>query len=330
MNFWVSQMPGDAIAVSLKVIQPLLGVDLSNPLEQSANLLRRAASLRPNHYWTYFWLGWNRLAGKHFASAELSFDTCIALKPNYALAYAYRGWSLLLESRTAVDAPMRDNLVERGFADLTQARSLEPTNPEFLWLSGQALEASGRLLEALESYQRAAELEPPLETWEGRHLFTEKQRLFQQMFDVATKFSADEPKQAEGWTALAVAAWTLGKADDAKAAAEKALAVRPSEAKALEVRGAAALLRGNSTRPSPILKPRLPSVRNSGVLQWAKPRSSNNKRRSTKHLPNSIRRWAWRKSIGKSPRSSVAGPGSSTGSIDRPKPKRPGRRPTPR
>jgi tetratricopeptide (TPR) repeat protein len=243
MHFWVSQMQDNAISLFLKASQPLTGVDFSNSLEQSERLLRRAASIQPHHYWTYFWLGWNRLAGKHFSASELAFDSCIALRPDYALGYAYRGWSLLLESQTIEDGKTQAGLRTRGLTDLAHARSIEPINSEFAWLTGLALAQTGQPREALQAYQRAVELEPPLSTWLGRQIYGEKQLYLQRMRDLAKTTTDKDPRNLDGWAALAAAAWALGAADDAERAAGSALSLKPDSPVALSVRGSAALER---------------------------------------------------------------------------------------
>jgi hypothetical protein len=243
LYYWVSQMQDDAASVFLKMSQPLTGVDLFDPLAQSEHLLLHAASVNSQHYWTYFWLGWNRLADKQFSGAELAFDTCIALHPSDALGYAYRGWSLVLESRATDNAGIQAKLRQRGLNDLAHARSIEPTTPEFAWLNGQALASSGQTREALQSFERAAELEPPLETWAGRRVRTEKQSELTQMFDIAKAATDKDPRNLDGWTALATAAWALGKLDDADRAARQALGLRADQPVALAVRGSVAFKR---------------------------------------------------------------------------------------
>ena len=247
MCYWVSQMPSEVatdvlrmVRIAPDVIRPIpipRGMDLVRPLEQSANLLRRAADLRPNDFWTYLWLGRAQLAAKRFDAAELSFDACIALRSTSALGYAYRGRSLLMQASDGADAAARGDLLQRGFADLDQARTLEPTNPEFLWFIGDAYAAADNPAEALANFEKAADLEPPLETWARLHIEAEKQRHFEQMRDVAAKQTIAEPDKPDGWIALAVAAWRLGQAPDAERAADKALLLQTDDARALAVRG---------------------------------------------------------------------------------------------
>ena len=237
LHLWVSQTQDDAVSLFLKASQPLTGVDFSDSLERSERLLRRAASIQPRHYWTYFWLGWNRLAGKRFSGAELAFDSCIALRPDYALGYAYRGWSLYLESQAVPDAKTQADLRTRGLADLTHARSIEPVNPEFAWLTGMALAQTDQSREALQAFQRATELEPPLKDWLGRRIFGEKQVHFQRMREVAKAMTEKDPRNSDYWTALAAADWALGAANDADQAAGHALKLKPDQPVALAVRG---------------------------------------------------------------------------------------------
>src|SRR5260221_3060499 len=165
-------------------------------------------------YWSYSWLGWNRLVGKRFSGAELAFDSCIALRPDYAQGYAYRGWSLFLESQALEDAKSQTELPTRGLADLTHARSIEPVNPEFAWLTGLALAQTDQGREALQAFQRATELEPPLKTWLGRRVYGEKQMHFQRMREIAKTMTEKDPRNPNYWAALAAAVWALGAPDD--------------------------------------------------------------------------------------------------------------------
>ena len=241
MNFWVALMPNDP--TSQFFLKGITAADFSNALEKSEQFLRRAASAEPRHYWTYFWLGWNRLAVQDYSAAELAFDSCIALKPDYSLGYAYRGYSLLMESRTTEDPGIRSELQKRGFDDLARARSIEPSNPEFAWRAGEALDYIGDTRAALQADLRAVALEEPLETWAGRRVYGDKQAYLTHMFDVAKEKTGSDPRNADAWTALAAAAWQLNKLDDADQAAEEALKYSAGQPVALAVRGNVALLR---------------------------------------------------------------------------------------
>lgn len=243
MHLWVSQMGSDGVNLFLKALQPITGIDFSNSVEKSERLLRRAASMEPEHYWTYFWLGWNRLAAQRFSAAELAFDTCIALKPDYALGYAYRGWSLLLESQSIKDATTQSELRARGLADLAHARGIEPVNPEFAWLTGMALAQTNENREALQAFLQAAELEPVVATWVGRRIFDKKLAYFKRMRELAKSITQTDPRNPDGWTALAAAAWALGSLDEADQAAAAALKLKRDEPLALAVRGSVAFAR---------------------------------------------------------------------------------------
>jgi eukaryotic-like serine/threonine-protein kinase len=243
LHLWVSQTQDEAVREFLKASQPLTGVDFSDSLDRSERLLRRAASMQPRHYWTYFWLGWNRLVGKRYSAAELAFDSCIALRPDYALGYAYRGWSLFQESQAGQDAKMQAELRTRGLADLTHARSIEPVNPEFAWLTGLTLADTDQPREALQAFQRATELEPPLKAWLGRPIYGEKQKHFQRMREVAKTMTDKDPRNPDNWAALAAADWALGAANDADQAAGHTLKLKPNQPVALAVRGSVSLER---------------------------------------------------------------------------------------
>ncbi|HKD37517.1 MAG TPA: protein kinase [Pirellulales bacterium] len=243
VHLWVSERGGDVVSLVLNASQPLTGTDFSNSLEKSERLLRRAASMEPKHYWTYFWLGWNRLAAKRFSAAELAFDTCIALKPDNALGFAYRGWSLLQESQTVREAAAQSELRSRGFTDLAHARGIEPANPEFAWLTGRALAETGESREALQAFLRAAELEPVVSMWAGRRIYDTKRAYFKQMRDVAKSTTQSDPRNPDGWTALAATAWALGSLDEADRAAAGALKLRSDQPLALAVRGSVAFER---------------------------------------------------------------------------------------
>jgi tetratricopeptide (TPR) repeat protein/tRNA A-37 threonylcarbamoyl transferase component Bud32 len=243
IHFWVSQRSGDAASMFLKATQPITRIDFSNSLEKSERLLRRAASMEPEHYWTYFWLGWNRLAAERFSAAELAFDTCIALQPDNALGFAYRGWSLLLESQSIKDATTQSELRTRGLADLARARGIEPANSEFAWLTGLALAQSDQTREALQAFLRAAELEPVVSTWTGRRIYDQKLAYFKRMRELAKSTTETDPRNPGGWTARASAAWALGSLDEAEQAAAAALKLKNDQPVALAVRGSVSLAR---------------------------------------------------------------------------------------
>ena len=160
--------------VALKLVQPFTGIDFSDSLPKADRLLRLAIAAEPRQYWNYFMLGWTKLATEEYAGAELAFNTCVAVRGDNGLGYAYRGWSVLKQALDVEQSAARDELVERGLADLARGRAIEPVNPELAWLHAQALSFVSRPDDALAAYQRAVELEPPLETWNCRRVQGDK------------------------------------------------------------------------------------------------------------------------------------------------------------
>ncbi len=243
MQYWIGQAENDAVSLMLRTIQPLTGMDFSDSLAKSERLLRSAASQDPRHYWTWFMLGWNRFAAEDFATAELLYGTCVALRPEYALGYTYRGLALVRRAQQLEDATARAELLKRGVADAERAQTLEPRNPEVVWLHAIALALAEQAAESCRMFVRAVELEPPLETWAGRRVQADKQLYLGEMQRYAELRTTSAPEATEGWVALAVAHWMLGAEAEAEAAAERALQLDAAQAHALAVRGRLALSR---------------------------------------------------------------------------------------
>jgi hypothetical protein len=74
----------------------LLGLDVSNPGEKAILHLRKAADLRPRHYWAHCWLAFSLWVAGQVEAAEQTYAICVALRPDYATAYELRA-ALLME-----------------------------------------------------------------------------------------------------------------------------------------------------------------------------------------------------------------------------------------
>jgi eukaryotic-like serine/threonine-protein kinase len=237
LHLWVGVVHDDAIVSALKMVQPLTGLDFTDSLAKSQTLLRQAVAGEPSQYWNYFMIGWARLAAQDFTGAELVFDTCVTLRGDNALGYSYRGLSILRQAAEAKEAARRAELQRRGLDDLARAREIEPLNPEPTWLDAQALAFVSRPDDALAAYQRAVDLEPPLETWNGRRVQVDKKRYLQGMLALATTTTKQHSQNPEAWSSLASAAWMLGQAEQAKKAVTSTLQLRANDPRALAVRG---------------------------------------------------------------------------------------------
>jgi hypothetical protein len=237
MHFWVGAAQDDAVGLALKMVQPLIGLDFTDSLTKSQSLLRLAVAGEPRQYWNNFMLGWAKLAAQDYVGAELMFDTCVAVRGDNALGYAYRGWSVLKQETEDTLPADRARLRRRGLDDLHRARQIEPVNPELAWLDAQALGFVSQPDESLAAYQRAVDLEPPLETWNGRRVQTDKKTYLQGMLTLATQTSEQNPRNPEAWSTLASAAWMLGQTMQAEQAAARALELRANDPRALAVRG---------------------------------------------------------------------------------------------
>ena len=235
-QFWVGQVQTDVVTVLLKSTQPLTGMDFTDALDKSDRWLRQSISLNPRHYWTWFMLGWNKFAMKDYPAAEMAMSSCVALRPDQGIGYSYRGLSLLFIAQNMADEDARKQLVRHGLADMAKARTLEPLNPEFVWLHAQALVLAGRQGEALTAFQQAVELEPPFATWDGRRVQGDKRLYLTIMLNFARQVTTAQPENAESWITAATAAWMLGDAETSGDAAMRTLQLKPDDARALAIR----------------------------------------------------------------------------------------------
>lgn len=233
----------DAIRRLLELpwMRALSGLDFQRPRQTSERYLRAAADREPRHYWTRFWLAWSFAVADDFSAAAQTYDTCVALRPDYALGYAHRGYMLILQIPKTADVDQRRELERRGLDDLNRAQALEPNEPFIHWLRAWSLSQLGRPSESLRARARAMELERPLAEWKGQHIGQEKESMFKDAADLAKAETARDPGQGEAWAILAMAELALGHFAEARAAAERALKLRPDDARCLAVRGAVQL-----------------------------------------------------------------------------------------
>ena len=178
MHFWVGSAQADPVVVALKLVQPFTGIDFSDSLPKADRLLRLAIAAEPRQYWNYFMLGWTKMATQDFAGAELAFNTCVAVRGDNGLGYAYRGWSILKQALDTQQSAARDELVERGLADLAAAARSSRSIRNWLGSMPRPFPSSPGPT-TLRRPTSAVDLEPPLETWNGRRVQGDKRTYLQ-------------------------------------------------------------------------------------------------------------------------------------------------------
>jgi serine/threonine protein kinase/predicted Zn-dependent protease len=128
----------------------LLGdLDFRTPLATGEDLLSKAATRDPEHYFTHLFLAAVLDdAGKH-REAELVATTCISLRPDYAIGYEARARSLNAQFTKATDGAQKNKLLDRVLADCDQAVRLG--RPTF-----RAFQVRGSLHAYLRQWDKAA------------------------------------------------------------------------------------------------------------------------------------------------------------------------------
>lgn len=232
MQFWFGQQQ-DAVTKLLTLLRPFMGMDFTDSLANSERLLRTAVAKDPRHYWTWFFLGWTKLQSRDYPAAELAFDACVALRPESAIGYSYRGLAILLGARHRAElanAPAKDGQakpapakpvkpqpeeIARSMADMAKAESLDPTNPEIVYLYASALALVERPAELKAVVVRWINLEPPLSNWAGKRMEAEKRAKIADLVVYAEKQTKQDPTDVVSWRLLADGAMRIG--DDAAA-----------------------------------------------------------------------------------------------------------------
>jgi eukaryotic-like serine/threonine-protein kinase len=241
LHFWIAQVPPDEpirrVAAQGLLLGTVIGLDFNTPMATADELLRSAADLQPQHYWTHLWRGWRYAVDQNPLAAELCFSTCVVLRPNYALGYAERGQAIIQQIKKADSLERKRDLERRGRQDFSQAIAHEPAEPWIRWLQAMSLEALGRNQEALQAYATAIELERPLKTWRGRRIEGEKKSILKLAAQMADKVIGAEPKNAEAYAVRGLAHLSLEKDQQAFDDATAALRLDGHNVRALTVRG---------------------------------------------------------------------------------------------
>jgi serine/threonine protein kinase len=241
LHFWIAQVPPDEpirrVASQGLLLGTVIGLDFNTPMATADELLRSAADLEPQHYWTHLWRGWRYAVDHNPLAAELCFNTCVVLRPNYALGYAERGQAIIQQIKKADSAERKRDLERRGRQDFSQAIAHEPAEPWIRWLQGMSLEALGRNQEALQAHAAAIELERPLKTWRGRRIEGEKKSILKLAAQMADKIIAADPKNAEAYAVRGIAHLALEEDQRAFDDAAAALRLDGHNVRALTVRG---------------------------------------------------------------------------------------------
>jgi serine/threonine protein kinase/predicted Zn-dependent protease len=249
----------DSVYAALRLLSRMgfKGLDLANPQAQAERLLRKAIELEPQHYWSHFWLGWCLMRGPELNSwhhAEMAFTRCIELHPGNAFGYLERGnqrfrmWQWSKDPK--VDAEYKKNnakwfqeLERRMDEDMRFALERAPDNPLIHWRYANMLWATARPADSLRACARAAELEPPLRTLDGRTI--ERQSGLAAELKAGMKsFTDHQAKYPEAWSVVALACWLLDDDEAALASAATSLQKTPDHPRALAVRAAVALKQG--------------------------------------------------------------------------------------
>jgi eukaryotic-like serine/threonine-protein kinase len=240
LHFWIAQVPPEEPVRRLAqglLLGSLSGLDFNTPMATAEELLRSAADLEPQHYWTHLWRGWRYEVDHNPLAAELCFSTCVVLRPNYALGYAERAQAIIQQIKKADSVERKRDLERRGRQDFAQAIAHEPTEPWIRWLQAMSLEALERNQEALQAYAAAIELERPLKTWRGRRIERDKKSIMKHAAQMADKVINAEPKNPEAHAVRGLAHLALEEDQQAFDDAMAALRLDGHNVRALTVRG---------------------------------------------------------------------------------------------
>ncbi len=82
LHVLVADIPDDPVSnLFTSRTRDLTGLDFKNALGTAERYLRTAASLKPQHYWTHYWLGVALNIDNKPDEAELAYNTCVGLQP---------------------------------------------------------------------------------------------------------------------------------------------------------------------------------------------------------------------------------------------------------
>jgi serine/threonine protein kinase/tetratricopeptide (TPR) repeat protein len=128
LNYWLKAYPDDPISQIVKQYARQF-VDPKDPWGKAELCLRYAATLDPDHYWTFHWLGVLLEAQGKFDQAELAYSVCIGLKPDYTDGYLMRSQAILDQMPIEANPDIRAKLVLRAMENYNKAIQLDPKDP---------------------------------------------------------------------------------------------------------------------------------------------------------------------------------------------------------
>jgi tetratricopeptide (TPR) repeat protein len=153
------------VKLLLARLRPLLqDLDFKTPGATAEKHLRRAVELNPRHFFYHLFLGRALRETNQFQSAELAWNTCVALRPDGALGYHMRAEALSGQYWISTDPIRKDYLIKRILEDRSEVIRLEPTAESFSKRGG-TLVVKGDLDKAIEDYNEAIRRDP------GQHQF---------------------------------------------------------------------------------------------------------------------------------------------------------------
>lgn len=275
MQFWFGQTQQDAVNKLLNLLRPFTGMDFTDSAGQSERLLRAAVARDPHHYWTWFFLGWTKLQARDFHTAELVFDTCVALRPDSAIGHSYRGLSILLGVQNKLPAgaagdakadaggakqppapaavadenqAWRTTELARGLADLERSESLDPANSEIIYLHARGLIIAGRMEEGKTALLRFLDFEPRLEYWTGQRVEVEKRSVLVDLVKFAEMQTKQNPADRTAWALWAEGAHRLGDESAATRAIDELLKQNAQDVRGITLSADQAVRKGNAAQ----------------------------------------------------------------------------------
>jgi cytochrome c-type biogenesis protein CcmH/NrfG len=172
-----------------------------------------------------------------FGGAELAFDACVMLEPGYLVGYGARALVLAKRAGNQAAGPLRDETMARALSDSEHTLAKAPYHPVTYWARGDLMRALDKRSDAIEAYTRALELEDNVHAKFSGQVA---------MLEIAAYLQNDlAPEDVPARVLLAFIA--VASKNDAEAIdrATQALRLRPDDARAHAILGAAYLETGN-------------------------------------------------------------------------------------
>lgn len=235
-------------------------------LVTSRDLFRRAATQRPNHYWTSLGLAQTEflLAKRRIESAPDELESpdydhraydaaiaaigrCIALDPSKPIAYAdrssiYRAKARLIAKLPTDDVADRDQRVDElnrwSLADAQRASQNASTHPWVGWQYGLALHELGRIDEAVRTFAQTSKATLDIVTIEdAEYIRVDDMRGRSEAAAIVESLCRTRPNDPLYPSLLASIRLNQDRDEEAAAAVEKALAMEAAPAMAHVVAG---------------------------------------------------------------------------------------------